>query len=112
MITIINRKTTAPPTGAVVIDIGRPNILRNRYYIGKDGTRAEVIEKHRIDLWKHIKANDEVAQELIRLACLHAQGKHVVLSCYCKPLPCHGDTIKAAIEWITKQPSYTWNRKD
>jgi hypothetical protein len=111
MITVINRKTTAPPTGEVV-DIGRPNILRNTHYIGRDGTRAEVIAKHRIDLWKSIKANDEVGQELKRLARLHTQGKHIVLSCYCKPLPCHGDTIKAAIEWITKQPSYTWNRKD
>lgn len=102
MITVINRKTTSPPTGEV-IDIGRPHLLRNTYYIGKDGTRAEVIAKHRIDLWKSIKANDEIAQELKRLAKRHLDGWNIILSCYCKPKPCHGDVIKAAIIWLSEQ---------
>lgn len=105
MITVINRKTAGHVSPAVdeIIDIGRPNLLANRFHIGKDGNRAKVLELHRSLLWEQIKANSPAAQELKRITRRHLDGCHIVLSCYCKPKPCHGDTLKAAIMWLSEQ---------
>ena len=63
--------------------IGRPSIWGNPYKIGRDGSRADVIEKFRS--W--VRANTK--------AGLRAKAKHELrgklLVCYCAPAPCHGD---------------------
>lgn len=62
------------------IYIGRPTKWGNKFIIGKDGTREQVIEKYRVWLagqWDLLDALDEL------------EGK--VLGCHCKPLSCHGD---------------------
>lgn len=63
--------------------IGRGSKWGNKFVIGVDGTREEVIEKYKVDFlekpWLH---NDAVRQ---------LQGR--VLGCHCKPLPCHGDFL-------------------
>ena len=72
------------------IYIGRANLYynlpeskwANKWIIGKDGTREEVLEKYR--LWINSQPN--------LLADLHEiRGK--VLGCWCKPLQCHGDIL-------------------
>lgn len=65
------------------IGIGRPNPLGNPYIIGRDGTRKEVVEKHKI-LFLNSERLKEIARET---------GTDEILGCYCKPLPCHGDII-------------------
>lgn len=67
--------------------IGRPSLWGNPFVIGRDGTRAEVIEKYR--LWL------EERPELIEELC---NRRPVRLRCYCAPLPCHGDVLAAAVE--------------
>lgn len=70
--------------------IGRKNKRRgleasqwgNPFFIGKDGTRKEVIEKYR----QYLLNNEELLKQIPKL-----KGK--VLGCYCKPLPCHGDVL-------------------
>lgn len=64
------------------IYIGRPSIWGNPYEIGRDGTRAEVVEKY--DRW--IKTQPELIAKLEEL-----KGK--TLGCWCAPLPCHGDIL-------------------
>lgn len=59
--------------------IGRPSIWGNPYEIGRDGTRAEVIEKYR--RWV---GEQELPIETLR-------GK--TLGCWCAPQPCHGDVL-------------------
>lgn len=59
--------------------IGRPSIWGNPFEIGRDGTRAEVIEKY--SNW--IKGQDLPFETL--------KGK--TLGCWCHPLPCHGDIL-------------------
>ena len=64
------------------IYIGRGTVWGNKFKVGKDGTRAEVIEKYREWLsgqWELLDRLDEL------------QGK--VLGCSCKPLDCHGDIL-------------------
>ena len=62
--------------------IGRGSHLGNRFVIGKDGDRAEVIKKYR----EWILDNKELLNSLHEL-----KGK--VLGCFCKPLACHGDVL-------------------
>ncbi len=73
------------------VHIGRPSKWGNPFYIGKDGTREEVIEKYRV--W--IKTRPKLMAALPELL-----GK--TLGCWCHPKPCHGDVLvelcKAVVE--------------
>lgn len=62
--------------------IGRPSIWGNPYEIGKDGTRAEVIEKYR----EYLLGN-------VELMYLLPQMRGKILGCWCAPEACHGDVI-------------------
>jgi len=81
------------------IYVGRPSVLGNPFAIGKDGDRAEVIGKYRVWLWEQVKARSEVFEELVRIK-RKAETKDVYLVCWCKPLACHGDVVKACVEWM------------
>ena len=65
----------------------------NPFTIGKDGTRDEVIAKHKAWLWQRMQNEPELCAKLLAL-----DGK--TLGCFCKPAACHGDTIAAAVEWL------------
>lgn len=79
--------------------IGRPSPLGNRFVIGTDGTREEVIEKYRAWLLDELHNADSRATLIYRrLVRMHQRGERVVLRCWCAPLPCHGDVLKALIE--------------
>lgn len=67
--------------------IGRPSPWGNPFVIGRDGTRAEVIEKYRA----YIMAQPDLLRRLPEL-----KGKR--LGCYCAPLPCHGDVLVELVE--------------
>ena len=62
--------------------IGRGSKWGNKFVIGKDGDRAEVVRKYR----EWIFDNKELLSSLHEL-----KGK--VLGCFCKPLACHGDVL-------------------
>lgn len=70
--------------------VGSPGPFGNPFAIGRDGTREEVIEKHRVWFYEKVRASHGFARE----AYERCAGKR--LGCYCKPLACHGDTIA---EW-------------
>lgn len=55
---------------------------QNPFVVGRDGTRAEVIQKY--EAW--IKQQPELMAALPEL-----KGK--TLGCWCHPLPCHGDVL-------------------
>lgn len=63
--------------------IGRPTIWGNKFEIGKDGSREEVIAKY--EEWLLGKP------DLIRLVKQELRGK--VLGCWCFPQKCHGDVL-------------------
>jgi hypothetical protein len=73
--------------------IGRGSPLGNKYNIGKDGTREEVIDKYKVWIQKEIDTgNREVIEELQRLR-RKLDYQDVDLLCYCAPRKCHGDVI-------------------
>ncbi len=73
------------------VRIGRGSRLGNKYKIGRDGTRLEVIAEYRVDFeWK--LENELGFKEYVE----SLQG--LTLGCYCKPLACHGDVIKEYLD--------------
>ena len=76
--------------------IGRGSRWGNPFMIGRDGTRKDVVEKHKEWLHLYIQHkkrilkygydNRWVIEHLDRL-----KGK--TLGCYCWPLSCHGNTL-------------------
>ena len=72
--------------------IGRGSKWGNRFVIGRDGDRAEVIRKYR----EWIMGNEYL------LSCL-SELKDKVLGCYCKPLACHGDVLVELVEKLAER---------
>lgn len=64
--------------------IGRPSRWGNPFEIGRDGTRADVIEKYR-----QMLLTDRL--DLASRARRELRGK--VLGCWCAPEACHGDVL-------------------
>ena len=64
------------------------NKFANLYRIGPDGTREDVIAKHKKDFYDNLELQEAVWNEL--------RGE--ILGCFCKPLACHGDTYVEYIE--------------
>lgn len=79
------------------------SILANKFLIGRDGNRDEVIEKYRQWLWIEWNKKGKVYNELVRICNLVKEGKNIELVCWCKPLSCHGDVVKKCVEWMIKE---------
>ncbi len=67
--------------------ISRGSKWGNKFLIGRDGYREDVIRKYK----EWIMKNDYL------LSCLD-ELKDKVLGCYCKPLACHGDILVELVE--------------
>jgi hypothetical protein len=73
---------------------GGPTKWGNPYKIGKDGSRDEVVAKHKSWLlsdteFKH--ENFPFSNKQLRNQIHELKGKN--LGCHCAPLPCHGDIL-------------------
>ena len=79
-----------------VVRIDRATKFGNPYLIGRDGSRAEVIEKYRERLWREIRAGRMPLEDLAAL-----EGKR--LACHCSPKPCHGLVLAAAARWAAER---------
>ena len=68
----------------------------NRWRVGRDGTREEVIALYRADLWRRIRSGEIALEELAELdGCW--------LACWCEPLPCHGSVLARAAAWASQK---------
>lgn len=63
---------------------GEKGTYGNRFEIGRDGSREEVIRLFRIDFYQRLNFEPGFLDKVLSL-----EGKR--LGCYCKPLACHGD---------------------
>lgn len=80
------------PPGAVNIMRGTP--FGNPFVIGRDGDRAQVIEKYRRWLWRWIREDNHFANQVREL-----RGRD--LCCCCAPAACHGHVLERAAEWLS-----------
>ena len=100
-IEVVNIKVYKGP----YIYIGRPSVLGNPFRLVKSEPRGSTLKKHMQylrDCWAE-GPNNPVRAELVRLARLVKNGQDVILGCYCKPNPCHGDNLKYVIETLIKK---------
>lgn len=79
-----------------VVRVDRATKWGNPFRIGRHGTRAEVIERYRRELWQRIRAGEVDLDELAAL-----DGRD--LACWCAPLPCHGEVLARAAKWAADQ---------
>lgn len=104
---VVNKKGH-PPTNKDVY-IGRPSPLGNRWTHRPDvaakytwmtlvPTREEAVRRYKLWLYERIKAQDPTI-----MAALRSIPHDANLVCWCAPLACHGDVVKAACEWLNKQ---------
>jgi hypothetical protein len=64
----------------------------------RDYGRGATLPHYRRWLWEQIQAGNQDV-----LVALRSITPESVLVCYCKPLPCHGDIVKAAAAWLRDQ---------
>ena len=69
--------------------IGRPSVWGNPFKIGRDGTRAQVIEKYRA--W--ILTQPNLLSQLPNL-------NNKALGCWCWPQACHGDILVELVNTV------------
>ena len=116
MITVINIKANSLPDGWIYIGHANPKLklaqspLVNPWTLDKEADRPIVMEKYKRHLWGEIKRYDSEARlELFRLVRLARKGE-LYIGCYSAPKACHGDIIKAAIEWVLEN-GVPWARR-
>jgi hypothetical protein len=94
--------------------VGPDSALENAFGIVSGNTRAEGIELFRHWLWRVMQTAikggalaypEEQAWLELRRVLRSAREGDVSLLCICKPLACHGDVIKSAVEWLDR-----WDR--
>src|ERR1035437_9188684 len=103
---VVNKKTHRTTTNDVYI--GRPSVLGNRWTHRKDvadrypwmvlvATREEAVACYKRWLWKCMQTGDRSI-----MAALQAIPQDANLVCWCAPLACHGDVVKAACGYLNK----------
>lgn len=98
-ITVVNVRTDKR---SEVIYIGRRvrgragSPLGNPFKVGEH----DPIGAYRRWLWEQLQSDTPARREIERLVALHNAGQDLLLGCWCKPGPCHGDVVKSAILWV------------
>jgi len=93
-----------PDRKGSVLGIPRPAKPRKCAVCDVYHERGETIPLYKQWLWTQMQdENGAVMQELRRIAWLVQAGEDVQLGCWCKPAACHGDVVKAAVEWLLEQ---------
>ncbi len=84
MCKVLNARKVGKRSSATQLYIGRPSKWGNPFVIGRDGSRAEVIEKYRAWI---------VAQPALMNALDELRGRDLI--CWCAPLACRCDVLGA-----------------
>lgn len=97
MISVANKRGYAGTRNGAYV--GRPSPLGNPFKIGRDGDRDAVIARYAAWLDTRLADPDSAqSRELSRLRALWRQAGVLTLWCWCAPLACHADVIKARLE--------------
>ncbi len=102
MIIVVNCEDNLYSREPFKVYIGRPSVLGNPYDVSKYG-RDGCIKMYRAWLDAAMKSlvhdkTEFIRTEIYRLVALHRKYGRLALECWCKPLACHGDYIKAYLE--------------
>lgn len=80
------------PDGTEVINIMRPSVFSNPYYMGAESDRDECCDKYQLYFEASLENNlpfERAIETLVNQAAI----KDITLLCCCYPKRCHGETI-------------------
>lgn len=80
--------------------IGRGSVFGNPYPVSMG--RAECIAAYKVAFDEAMTRDSLIKRGVMALVERARKGEHLFLACYCAPLACHGDVIKAYIERCLK----------
>ncbi len=83
--------------------VGRPTALGNPFAIGRDGSRAEVIQLYRAWLWRQMQQQGSPQRKALEQLLQQAATGRLELLCWCAPLACHAEVIRSALHWLAAQ---------
>lgn len=112
MIYVLNKRGFDWAGHPNTVMIGRPTAFGNPFFIGHGGrTRAEVVHQYKLFLWNALDRKDgRLYKSFVGLTTLardlHQRGEDLHLICYCAPEACHGDVLKAALEYYIKDENF------
>ncbi|MFN9659488.1 MAG: DUF4326 domain-containing protein [Cyanobacteriota bacterium] len=69
-------------------------MLGNPFVVGRDGSRQEVIGKHRRWLWARLQQPGSPQERELRRLLERARAGELELLCWCYPLPCHAEVVR------------------
>jgi hypothetical protein len=88
---------------------GSPLANRFKAAVHTETEHSCVVALYRDWLLRKIEVKDKaVCQELQRLLDMYSNYEQVVLSCWCKPLPCHGDVVLDVIQSAWEANAWFW----
>ncbi len=90
--TALREELAHAPVHNNTVLIDRRTKWGNRFRIGRDGTREQVIARYRADLWGRIRSGAVALEDLAEL-----DGRR--LACWCVPQACHGHVLARAAAW-------------
>ena len=99
-ITVVNVHTHRPDAHGRYVGPGSP--FGNPFVVGTDGDRDECVAKFAAEArlalaGKPNALHPDFAAEFADLRARHLDGEPLALACFCAPLACHGDVIKALL---------------
>lgn len=107
-IKVINIADARPP-GYYCVDIMRPNVLGNPFFLKDENQRENCNKKFKNYLWNEMQnPNSRVYKTLKRCA---QTANDIALVCCCKPKACHGDVARDAILWLRRHPEHLFRKK-
>ena len=97
MVRIVNLKHEPDAVARGAVRVDRRTRWGNRFVLGRDGTREQVVALYRADLWRRIRAGE---MALADLAALDGRA----LACWCWPRrPCHAEVLARAAAWAAAE---------
>lgn len=106
-IEVVNVKGLTGDSRAGITYVGRKfagweaSPLGNPYRLLDGGPRDGIIQAYKKWLWEnYLDPFSEERAELERIAEMVRDGQDVKLGCWCSPLSCHADVIKACVEYM------------
>lgn len=108
MIRVVNKYNDERQGDELFINIMRGSSLGNPFYMKNKSIeeRNRVCNLYEAWILEKVKCNSPQKEEIKRIIFL--SDKHDIgLKCCCKPLRCHGDTLKILMENIIKEDKWT-----
>ncbi len=79
--------------------------LGNPHKMETEADRDQVVEAFRKDLWAWMNQDSPYRKTMTELLEASRKGP-IELCCHCAPKRCHGDVIKACLEWMNEHPHF------